>query len=309
MGHVVVQPALQDAFKRYKKLHAEAMRKRSGNVLVYQPGGQLCNILRGTLAAFLFALLTDRVLIVHPGTWYRSFYDVFERPGFDIEFNAHAHSWVQRHGENLDMDSHWERLLCSDLGHTFKHSTLTISGGAKYFNSFLYRNPHYQDVIQSWFTDGDIARPLTRLLFRPVPEVFKLKEQFIANKFPRNVYRIGMHIRTEHPPTQAEWDAFKSCATAVTPASKRETAKWFVATDREISRKEATKQFSNVKTPLFIGEKFFNAGNNINAQREAVADILVAAEGDKAAPRLHDPPHFLAPRLHDPPHFLAPRLH
>lgn len=51
-------------WSRYKKLHDDIMkRRRPKRLLVYKPGGQLCNILRGTLAAFLFALMTDRALV------------------------------------------------------------------------------------------------------------------------------------------------------------------------------------------------------------------------------------------------------
>ena len=54
------------AWTRYKTLHDDIMkRRRPKRLLVYKPGGQLCNILRGTLAAFLFALMTDRALVRH----------------------------------------------------------------------------------------------------------------------------------------------------------------------------------------------------------------------------------------------------
>jgi hypothetical protein len=53
-------------WNRYKTLHDDIMkRRRPKRLLVYKPGGQLCNILRGTLAAFLFALMTDRALVRH----------------------------------------------------------------------------------------------------------------------------------------------------------------------------------------------------------------------------------------------------
>ena len=64
-------------------------------------------------------------------------------------------------GEELDMDMHWEQLLCDDLSDAFGSDVVVIKGGAKYFSPFLFRNPRYQKLMAEWFIDGAIARPLS----------------------------------------------------------------------------------------------------------------------------------------------------
>lgn len=77
------------AVEAYIKMHKSAIASRDKNVkyLHFSPSGQLCNRMRGAIAAFTLAFLTDRVFILSDFGYRetRSFYDLFKSPGFDIE--------------------------------------------------------------------------------------------------------------------------------------------------------------------------------------------------------------------------------
>jgi hypothetical protein len=145
---IPIQPMLKSAFERYKRLHADMLAgKIPARVLLYKPGGQLCNILRGTIAALLFALLTDRALLLENShAWYNNYYDIFEKPGFDIQYDrAVHHKLVAQPTSGLSLDRDWEQLLCGNLTEAFDAPLVRVTA-ARYFSPFIYRNPLYQKV-------------------------------------------------------------------------------------------------------------------------------------------------------------------
>jgi hypothetical protein len=51
-----------------------------------------------------------------------------------------------------------------------------------------------------------------------------MKQQFVQMRYPSSSFRVSFHIRTEHFPTDAEWQAYADCATAVTPLAHRNSS-------------------------------------------------------------------------------------
>ena len=144
---------------RYKAIHKSALtggyRWRYGDehgvnkFLVYYPTGQLANRLRGLLSAFALALVTDRALLISFRYSYKTtFSDLFQDPGFDIEYNHERHGHLVR-SSPFDPEQDFDMLTCSDLKEGLlgtKHTLVIYS--SYYFANAIAVNPYHQQFLK-----------------------------------------------------------------------------------------------------------------------------------------------------------------
>lgn len=266
--------------------------------------------MRGIISSFLFALVTNRALIVHFSTGpYHSIKlgDLFEGPGFDwIAQNPLIQlSSTHIHPRNeLDM----EKLLCSNYDVSWPQEVVHIEGNF-YWTTFIEKNPLYDDFMSRYFFRSNVGQQLHHVLFQPHPEVVQAKEDWLLQhgvtshkyrneKIPlnhtygdrvgvdRGKYLVSMQLRNDdirngRPQISAdEYTSYMQCSLANIPHFvSKENIIWFIATDSAMSRAESLKQFVD-RQVVFYGKEFLTGGS-VEGLRQALVDILIASEAQQ----------------------------
>ena len=285
---------LKEAMRKYIDFHNSVTRRQSRSkqvkYLSFTPSGQLCNRIRGTLTAFTLAFLTNRVFTVqsfgYKGT--RSFYNLFKSPGFDIETGLTGRSGRGDGSRRIPLDlgnNLREKIIkaevftCTDW-HAENASHLHLSG-TDYSSTFFYRNPSLQKRINELFVDEDMFRPLLYWLFRPNDDIVRMKDDFLSKyiHIPHGKYMVGFHVRNEFPVTETEWEAYKTCAKAVTPHTYRGHSVWFVATDSDKAQSRAQQMLRN---DTIVYNVFpFMKGAELAGLKQALVEILIVSSSDR----------------------------
>ena len=215
------------------------------------------NRLLSLVAAFLYAVLTERVLILD---WRHSedqwdLDDLFASPPIDWDFRRLADHYggnqfiLDAKGKHptLEVNEHWgsennrlsyEELLCSPLNSTLRQDTQFLAMyGNQYFSPLLIHNVHVRSRLESaGFSAGRLAPPVMRFLLTLVPGLRKKIEDYKAEYW--RPYMIGIQVRTKEGHVSGDAMsllAFK-CAKTLTEAlplswRQRGDVGWYVATD------------------------------------------------------------------------------
>lgn len=265
-------------------------REKGVRVLQFSPTGQLCNRIRGTIAAFTFAFLTNRVFVLK-GFGYRetsSYYQLFRSPGFFIE-GPFSGTWEQT-SRFIDMQvdggnkiQKVELFTCTDWSAVDEDISMT---GTDYTTTFLYRNPYLQKRISELFLDEDIFRPILFWLFRPIAEIEMRRDEFLrSNNMLGSVesrpYTVAFHIRNEFPISPTEWTTYKDCAVATIPHNRKinHSPIWFVATDSKEARGIAKYNLNN-NSIFYTPAAGFLKGAMLEGLKQALTEILIASSCD-----------------------------
>ena len=114
-----------------------------------------------------------------------------------------------------------------------------------YFVPSLLANPYYKDLIKRAFGD-DIFKPLSRFLFRPIPKIQAIIDNFKRDNFGK--YTLGLQIRKIgiNKLNDTQEDLFWECAINTTlDNADHYNIKWFLATDNPQTRDRAVREFGD----------------------------------------------------------------
>eukprot|EP00756_Hemistasia_phaeocysticola_P000008 Hpha_TRINITY_DN10008_c0_g1::TRINITY_DN10008_c0_g1_i2::g.84018::m.84018/K13681/FUT; xyloglucan fucosyltransferase len=210
------RPLAARLLRRYQRFHQKSNPRRHHGVHV-RPVGQLCNRLMAIASGFIFALLTRRALTVEDSGFYASMNDLFLKPGFE---------WLRRPSASGDgimianpYGPPWretEPLLCQNLTKAYPSPRQITLSMNQYSAPYLLWNPHYRPALQAIFgNDLDLFTPVARFLFRPVPELQKLRDEYMAQNF-KGKRVAGLQVRsgqdfTSHFMGKKDWDLYARC--------------------------------------------------------------------------------------------------
>lgn len=291
----VIKQDFKVAIEKYINYHnsiiqsGDAQARRDAKYLSFTPSGQLCNRIRGTVTAFTFALLTNRIFTMSDFGYKetRSYFELFKTPGFDIEANTKGYS--KREETRISMELGQDMKAKTKKAEIFTCTNWDIIEndihlyGTDYSTTFIYRNPYFEKRINELFIDEDLFRPILFWLFRPKDNIIKMKNDFITKfmlETNGNVkYSVGFHIRNEFPISESEWAAYRTCAKAVTPIEKKANSTWFIATDSETAQIHAKHMLRN--NSLVYDATPFAKGSQLAGLKQALAEILIVSSSDR----------------------------
>ena len=284
----------KELLQRYTVFHNNKMAGSGPvNAVVVTPVGQLCNRLMTITSGFVLALLTKKVLLIEDSGFYCSMNDLFVKPGFEWLKGSRTFS-----ADNIIMNPnhppwpHTEKLLCGDLSVQYKGNIQLRMN--QYMVPFLAWNPHYRAALQGIFNSAeaasygeeydpvDIFTPVSRFLFRPIPDLLAKKKQFMKRHFAGKRV-VGMQVRSGNDFTQnfmkaKDWKLYETCGEDDGGSDSGDDVVYFVATDTQEGRDAAAKS-------LQYGEVVFGPGpflrsNNPKGVQMALLDVLLLAETD-----------------------------
>lgn len=248
--------------------------KVAKRVVFVSPIGQLCNRLMAISSGFIFALLTNRALIVEDSGFYASFRDLFDPPGFDWLAGSGLSSYHVITNPASGTWSHTEPLLCKNLSKYYTGDAVTVRTN-QFLGPYMYHNPHYETALLELANGVDVFHLVATFLFRAKKELLQERDQFIKQHFSGWV--VGLQVRTGHDFTDnfmkdEDWNLYKSCALQTAPDPQN--VKFFVATDTQKGRDVALRLFGSNNT-LFFGK--FLLSNHPRGVQQALIDILLLA--------------------------------
>jgi hypothetical protein len=290
-----VRAEFKSAVDEYIQMHQRVMTgltpMEDVKILQFTPTGQLCNRMRGTIAAFSLAFLTNRVFILK-SFGYRetsSYFELFKSPGFAIEGPLPSSSDRNFEFINMGIDDGSDKVdmvqmfTCTDWSKF--DGDLQLSG-TDYTTTFLFRNPYLQRRVKELFLDEDIFRPILFWLFRPISEIETRRDDFLQkhnmlDSAGNRPYTIAFHIRNEFPISPNEWVAYKSCAEATVPHNRKTGPDpiWFIATDSEPAQDVARYNLNN-NSLVYTQPGGFLKGARLEGLRQALTEILIASSCD-----------------------------
>jgi hypothetical protein len=276
----------------YAKLHNRIISSKAtgpSHILNCKPSAQMGNRIRFVASCLLFAMVSDRALLVaFKDGYYASLDDLFVSPGFEWERGAAEGTIGASFGSSLPPKS-FEQMLCGDLGADGLGDAVTIDGNF-FFMPYVAKNPRYSAKVKRWFPDGNIFGAMTRTVFTPNEQVHSMMDNFLLQLGKRHGLPegqrwscdVGFQIRNDNDPARhpqisdKEWQLYRKCAEQLLPRSKRESPNAFVATDSEESRaickREIPFKFD------FFGD--FKRSNNPDGVRRALVDLLLFSSCD-----------------------------
>eukprot|EP00759_Apiculatamorpha_spiralis_P053605 PhF_6_TR626/c1_g1_i1/m.836/K13681/FUT; xyloglucan fucosyltransferase len=283
--------ASRSVFLKYMNFASTEMSRKGGpekRIVVVRPMGQLCNRLMSITSAFLFAILTRRVLLIEDSGFYASMNDLFETPGFPWllreEGGAESSGAYITNPDYGDWE-HTPMLLCEDYEKAYKSPSVTIAMN-QYIIPYISKNPHYKASIEAIFgkeTEDRLFFTLARFLYRPVKKL-RLQLNDYVHKHFTNHFIVGLQVRSGPDFTSSfmrekEWGLYKACAHAVSPDGvKRQTLKYFVATDTEEGREVAARYLG--RENIIFGPTEFMRSNTPEGVQMALLDLLLLASAN-----------------------------
>ena len=288
-------PAYLELLDSYRAMHRRMLAEElPPRFLLYRPNAQLGNRLRGIISAFVYCLLTDRALVVEfSSAPYEKIRlsDLFASPGFEWELSAGS-EWVRgleaepllREGTFLPQPT-LEALLCR--GREAIVAPLALVDGNLYWSTFLEHNPHFADFFARHFEAGRVGERVAQTLFEPHPAVEALRRRWREQEGVEGKHLVALQVRNDNDPrrhpqvSEAEWRAYVDCSVQNLPAGVlKSEAVWFVATDSVASREIAAERLQGLN--FRFNTQSFLPGGSVEGLRQALADILIAAEASQA---------------------------
>ena len=250
----------EDMFNQYVERHKRAflaLRDRredpdSLRFVVVGPGSGFGNRQMVIVSAYLYALLSGRVLLVDwvssTGQAFGDVGELYENPdGLNLSYGSARRLWPTwsgwgNHSMLLFDNTHYysaewsvDELACRDVRKEHEHDRVVSILTDQYLASFLMTNPHYKGIIARLGDGGDLYGSLFRKLMRPVPYIRNIVNKFVAKKF-KGYYIIGIQARYGVGQFFLKEDLaeFWHCARAMArqrPLSQQNKIRFFLATD------------------------------------------------------------------------------
>ena len=244
-------------FRQYADFHHEVMSNRglwkSSKFLIWRQIGGLGNAILSLVSAYVYALVTNRVLLVDSNvlhhllqrprglSWhYSMFYDMLQLPSDEASF-ADLDEYLVSIADEVDFGcvSRMQNLLCED--YSAVQTKYLYVHGDQYFLPAILHNRLYRDLIRDWFGD-DVFGTVARYLISPKQYIMSLAAKYADEHFEGKT-SVGIQLRTQntaedvmpesHMPPFAwkDWiSSFWKCAYLSSPPT-RNSSTYFLATD------------------------------------------------------------------------------
>mmetsp|Transcript_13744 Transcript_13744/g.20753 ORF Transcript_13744/g.20753 Transcript_13744/m.20753 type:complete len:652 (-) Transcript_13744:128-2083(-) len=257
----------------YEKRHRQAfdeLEKRQGGdnlkFVVVSPGSGFGNRQMVIVAAFLYALLSQRVLLVdwlsHETQALGDVHDLYESPsGLKLSYSQARRLWPEWGGwGNASMlvfdNTHYyttewsvEELACRNFTEEHSEDSLVYLITDQYVASFMSINPFYETIVAQLGDGGSLFKNLFSILLRPVKPIRKIVEDFVDKNF-YGYYVIGMQVRygVGQFYLKEDQDEFWRCALSMgrqLPISTQKKLRYFIASDSQQIIHEAKRALGN----------------------------------------------------------------
>ncbi|XP_068479557.1 probable fucosyltransferase 7 [Phaseolus vulgaris] len=206
------------------------------NYLIWTPVNGLGNQIISIAATFLYAILTDRVLLLKFGkdklalfcepflnsTWilphnspfWKEIYIQTYQIEKDNASNSKSVLFINLQHSHSD-SSHKEKFHCDHLQNLIRKTPLLILRSDQYFVPSLFMNPLFNLEINKMFPEKDtVFHHLGRYLFHPSNEAWELITNYYQAHLAKADELIGLQIRVFNAvstPQQAIMDLVLSC--------------------------------------------------------------------------------------------------
>lgn len=317
----VNNPKAIEIFQRYIELHKEILeleyldkemvekspRRKKYIILRNWEGAGFGNRLQAIVSCFLFALITDRALLID---WSKDsvkehwngeetvamepLAEFFSNPNFEWDYAPHKQHLETKVklgllseatvSYRLEDEKHvfasfsgyqgWEEVFpCYDYNMYFPEDIVSIRAD-NYFAFIISLSPFYRDFVNDIF-GSDIFGTISRFLFRPVPVIQKEIDNFKKQYFGK--FTLGLHVRNiggsklNANQTNLLWQ----CAQNIR-SPKEEGVVWFLSTDNEQTRISAKSLFKD--KVVFYNVPISRA--DPNGLRAGIIDLFLLSECD-----------------------------
>ena len=186
--------------KEYNILHSMILKGiLPPRYIIYHPNAQMGNRIRGIVSAYLFAIITQRALLIDFSTGPYSnikLTDLFILPDFDYEYNKGKNIEARNNGPGLKpitkftlpisqtddkiWNNNFNHLLCSNYDIIYNYNILTVEGNF-YWSTYIEHNPFYTTFISTHFDQGRVGQTIHNILFRPHPDVIAMKNDWLRS--------------------------------------------------------------------------------------------------------------------------------
>ncbi|GAB5354047.1 hypothetical protein AAMO2058_000086500 [Amorphochlora amoebiformis] len=240
--------ALQDHGEG-KRIDNEALR-----FVVVGPGSGFGNRQMVIVAAFLYAILSKRVLLVdwvsHKTQAFADVGDLYENPeGLILSFTKARRLWPTWSGwGNSSMivfdNTHYytaewgvDELACRQFEVEHEMDAVVSILTDQYVASFIAVNPHYSNVVNLLGDGGNLYANLFSYLLRPVRRIRQIVRRFVKAEF-EGYYVIGLQVRYGVgqfylPEDENEFWACAKAMGRVLPLETQRKLKYFIASDSQ----------------------------------------------------------------------------
>lgn len=289
----IESPALRVVLKRYEELHKEATttenikevflsadspdKVKYKYVYMQQGSSGLGNRLISILSGFLFALLTDRVLLIK---------------SMDYDFNSllcqpfHNSSWILPEGIEINKISdkikrggsagggQYGNMKEPDYIRELKNVPLYyMIDSEQYFMPYIFGNLEFKERLEKWFPSKNVGTVLGKYLFHPRDDIWQEVLESFQSK-PALGHSLGMQVRT-----QSNWNQQLSCFGDIPNESYI-----YIASLGNI--KDNLKKIN----PTWIITQKYSEGsqvNDLNQVKHALYDIFLLSLTDRCAISAH----------------------
>ena len=207
----IESPVLRGVLRKYEEMHKQATNNENiveafheGNIknkyLYIEEGTSgLGNRLISILSAFLFALLTNRVILIK---------------SMDYDFNLilcqpfHNSSWIMPEGvdmkkvkgQNIVGDhasGHYGRMLNPKIEDELKNVPIyRIRDSEQYFMPYIFANPAFKERLHAWFPSRNVGTVLAKYLLHPRDDIWMEVLETFQSK-PLMSHSLGMQVRSQ----------------------------------------------------------------------------------------------------------------
>ena len=318
-------PAFERALMEYVEKHKSATtvsKKDSENhkYIIYVSGGNdgYGNRLPGVAMAFLWALLTDRVLLVHwrdtfpnPASWGKLF-----QPGLEMDVDKLRDSLSDKilqyvpvgssascgnskkgsssnNGCAMIIRDDYAKIASKELNQQYPEKVLLFKSD-DYAMPLLVNNEHYKDQVKSLFNNkhANVFGHIARWLLNPSPKIQKTVDRTFESL---GKYNFGMHLRMQKPmpaggdkgvkvPEPEVFFKFARMRAEALGFPASDTV-FYLASDDARARDRATEYFSRrgLTVRFMEGIKFGNDGDrtSVESLQNAIAEMRVLSMCDE----------------------------
>jgi len=255
------ETSVEQLLKDYEERHREAIASLKRNsespslkFVVVGPGSGFGNRQMVIVSAFLYAVLSKRVLLVdwvsHKSQAFGDVHELYESSeGLELSYSQARHIWPEWPGwGNLSMivfdnthyyTSEWgaDELACRNFEREHQNDAVVAILTDQYVASFIMTNPHYLDIVNRLGNGGNLYGRLFSYLLRPVSHVRRIVNTFVKQNF-EGFYVIGIQVRfgVGQFYLKEDEDEFWHCAEAMArqlPLSKQKKLRYFIASDSQ----------------------------------------------------------------------------
>ena len=319
-------PAFERALMEYVEKHKSATtgsKKDSENhkYIVYVSGGNdgYGNRLPGVAMAFLWALLTDRVLLVHwrdtfpnPASWGKLF-----QPGVEMDVdklrdtlsdkilqyvpigssascgNSNKKGSSSSSGCAMIVRDDYAKIATKDLNQQYPEKVLLFKSD-DYAMPLLVNNEHYKEQVKALFNNkhANVFGHIARWLLTPSPKIQKTVDRTFESL---GKYNFGMHLRMQKPmpaggdkgvkvPEPEVFFRFARMRAEALGFPASDTV-FYLASDDARARDRATEYFNKrgLTVRFMEGIKFGNDGDrtSVESLQNAIAEMRVLSMCDE----------------------------